>query len=329
MPPDTAAAAAADETVETPAEETAAPTSGEQETTAPAEEAPAVEETPAEEQPAEEKKDEPAEEKKEPPAGWKAVEAAKKEQLKIARARGELEQRETKIAEREQFFQNEVARLQQWAQGVQQKAARFERFERALEHGDIDTLEREFGLSYQTLSQRAVENLDPAGRVARLERELAERRQREEQERVTRAQVEETRRDASVLVQCVEQYAADFPDLVTWPPERVASEGIAERDAMKRAGRVPTYDAVLRTLQQRAKAERDYARQLEQRKSGQTRDAGSAGNADPKGASGSPTTTPALTGKTAGIRATPTPREKTDEEIDAECLAMLKPLARR
>lgn len=317
-----------------------APASGEQDSTAqsaPDDEAmaatpsPGVEAASSEADSAAEQK--PDDEKKtEPPAGWKAVEAAKTAQLKLAKTRTELTQRETAIVQREQQFEQEIARANAWVSQMQQRESRIAEFERAVDAGDIDTLETKFGFSYAKLSARALEAMDPAGRVAKLEREVAERRQRDEQERVTNAQVEETRRDAQQLVAMSEHFVDDFPDLYTWRPERIAQEGIALRDATRRAGGVPTYDGVLRELQKRAKAEKDHEAQkrtsLEQRKRG-TSEAGSAGNADPKGNSGSPTTTPALSGKTAAIRATPQPREKTEEEIDAECLAQLRSITKR
>lgn len=308
-----------------------APASGEQatETEQPAEGA--VEETPAEEmeQQSTETAAKPGEEKKpeEKPAGWKAVELAKKEQLRLAKQRTAMETRERTVVEREQQFEQKVGELRAWHGQLQQQAARLETFERAINEGDLDVLEQRFGLSYESLTRRAVESRDPTGRLERLERERREERERNERERLTREQVEQTRHDAQQLVTIAEHYADEFPDLYTWTPDRIAMEGIALRDAEMRAGRQPTFDSVLGALQRRAKAEKDHEAQkrqsLEQRKRGTTSEAGSAGQAATKGTSGSPEQAPALTAKTSSIKAT-APRPKTEEEIDEECRAELR-----
>lgn len=276
----------------------------------------------------EKKKDEKPEDK---PAGWKAVEIAKKEQLRIARQRGEISVREEKIAQREQHHESQVQRMNAWATEVQRREHEVVAFQRAISEGDIETLERKYGLSYEKLTRNALEARDPAARLERVERAAQEREQREQQHHVQQAQVAQTRHDAQQLVTITEEYATEFPNLYGWKPERIAYEGIAVRDALMRQGHRPTYDYVLSILERTAKTERDHDSQrrtaLEQRKSGQPRDAGSAGNAAMKGNSGSPATTPALTAKTAVVKATP-PREKTEAEIDEECLAELRKLKR-
>src|SRR5262249_39410107 len=147
-----------------------------------------------------------------------------------------------------------------------------------------------------------------------------------EQERA-HPQVAETRNVAQTLVRIVDESADEWPDLYAWPPERVAQEGIALRDAYQRkTGRMPTYDTVLSRLQAQAKAEAQASlrRQsaIQQKRGGRASDAGSAGKAATKGESGAQEV-PALSGRTANIKATP-PREKTEAELDEECLADLR-----
>ncbi len=271
------------------------------------------------------------EEKTEERAKWKAVEAAKKEQIKLASARRQLAQRENQVRSYEQHLETR-------AKDLDAREARVQRLETALQSRDLGTLV-DLGFDYEAFTRAELERSTPEGRAklameeAKRLREDIEKKDREREERAkAERQIAETRAVAQNLVAIVDDGAAEFPDLFEWPPERIAQEGIGLRDAyFAQTGRMPTYAMVLNELQRRAKAEADVITQrrttLQQRRSGNTSGAGSAGKADnTKGGSGAPGT-PALTAKTAAERPSP-PREKTEAEIDAECLAELRNLRR-
>lgn len=279
------------------------------------------------EKPKDEKPKEPEEEKK---PGWKAVEIAKREQLKIAEQRRGLEAREQQIVEREQRFNAQIQRLQSFEGQLRQRAAFYEGFERALEDGDIETLQSKYKLNYETLTRHAIENGDPGVRAQREVERLRKEREEETRRATAQAQIQETRAIAHRLVQFVEESAEDFPELAAWTPQRIAREGIDLRDEMMRRGVNPSYDYVMQELQKAAKAEVEHAKKIQerlgQRQSAQTSGAGGAGKVDPKGGSGSPGT-PALSAKQAVERASP-PKELTEEEKDELCLSQLRGLKR-
>jgi hypothetical protein len=323
---------------ETPAGDVAdAPASGEQEAApdAPTEETPSEGEAPAEGEGEAEGDPKPEVAKTEKPEDakqkWKAVEAAKKEQIKLSGMRRELAHREQRIQQFEQHLDTRTKDLDA-------RESRVQRLEKALSSRDLGELV-DLGFDYEGFTRRELERSTPDGR-AKLALEEAQRirdelekkdKDRDARERA-QAQIQETRRIAHRLVELVDESADEMPDLYQWAPERIANEGIELRDLfVQRYGKHPTYEQVMTELQRRAKAEADVRTQrvttLEQRKSGKTSDAGGAGKADnTKGASGSPGT-PALSAKTAAERPSPT-REKTEAEIDAECLAELRALRR-
>lgn len=304
-----------------------APASGAQPTTETLEAEPIIEGVLEDKSEAEtEKKEEGegAKPKTEEPRTWKAVEAAKKAQLQVARARTEVAQREQRIVQHEQHLQSR-------AQQLAQREASVAKLERALQSHDLDSL-LELGFDYEKATRRRLEDADPQARLNKLERDIKERDAENERQRVTQAQVQETRTVAERLVTFVEDGAEQYPELYAWTPDRVANEGLEIRDAYARKFRsMPTYAQVLGELQRRAKAEADAATQrrttLEQRQRAKASGAGSAGKAGTEGKSGSPNT-PALLSATAAIRATP-PRQKTEAEIDEECLAELRTAFRK
>lgn len=262
--------------------------------------------------------------------GWQQVEAAKKAQVQVAAARKRLEQ----DVERVRSYETQLVAREK---NLDVREQRVSRLEQALQSHDLTTL-IELGFDYEAATRRALEDSDPNARIARLERERKEeqeraKKEREEADKRTAAQraVEQTRIEAQNIVRFVEDAPEEFPELFLWQPDRIAQEGIAFRDAyVARFGQKPSYDQVLSALQKTAKAEADAAEQrrttLQQKRGGNTSDAGSARKMDQRPNSGA-ANTPALSPTTATQRVTP-PRQKTEEEIDAECLAELRGLRR-
>lgn len=328
----------AEETLTEETQPSDAPESGEQ----PATETPA--EDPAADPPAEGEAPEgepnapPPEKTPEQQRAWAQVAAAKKAQVQVAQARAKLEQDAERVRTYEAQLEQRAQQLETQQRQLDQVQARVRPLLDALERRDLNALVA-LGFDYDAFTREQISANTPEAIAKRvlednrklreqLEKDKTEREQREQQQR----QVTETREIANKLVEIVDTSADEFPELYQWAPERIAQEGLEIRAAVYRAQRqMPTYGFVLNELQKRAKAEADISTQrrtaLEQRKSAKPSDAGSAGKADPsKGASGSPGT-PALTGPTANQRLTP-PREKTEAEIDEECLAMLRGIRR-
>lgn len=311
-------------------ESTEAPASGEQ---------PAGTDVPADgEQPGEgaekseaegEKPDEPTEEKKpERAASWKAVEVAKKAQIKLSQERNALNA--------------EVQRVRDYEAGLDERASMLASREskvapllEALESKDVGKLIA-LGFDYEAFTRVALERQTPEGMVKALREEMAEKDRKAEEERARsqaqQQQIAEQRQVAQTLVRIVEdeEGAKDYPDLALWLPERIAEEGLALRAQFFRKYRKhATYGQVLDELQARAKREVEHMnskRAPQQRSGANPSDAGSAGRTEPKGASGSPGA-PAIGGR-AGNERVSLPREKTEAEIDAECLAELRGLKR-
>lgn len=257
---------------------------------------------------------------------WKAVEAAKKAQVQVAQAKREL----AREVERVQDF---ARTLEAREQGLAQREAHVTKLERALQSRDLEALV-ELGFDYDGYTRRYLERQSPEGatraaneRIEKLEREIRERDQKVEAEARAARQVQETRQVAQSLVELVEDSPEECPELYAWAPERIAQEGIALRDAFfRKNGRMPTYDHVLGQLQKTARDEarvaNERAAKLRQRSSGQASEAGSAGKVDSKAGSGGQTV-PALTARTASVRATP-PREQSEEELDEELKAEIR-----
>lgn len=313
---------------EQPTTETQAPASGEQ----PAEGA-EKDEAEGESKDGEKKPDEPTPEAKRD--AWKQVETAKREQVKVARARQELQTRIQRVeayeAELEQRHQSRTADLDA-------REARIRPLEEALEKRDLDALIA-LGFDYEDATRRHLENQTPQGIAKRaleenqrLRKELEEDRKKKDEAQRQAAQVAETRQVAMDLCQIVDTDPSIAAELYAWPPERIANEGLHVRAALFRAkrGQMPTFGEVIDELERRAKREAATANERQNARQQKSRanpsDAGSAGKVETRDASGSPGT-PALTGDTANQRLSP-PREKTEEEIDEECKAMLRGLKR-
>jgi hypothetical protein len=217
--------------------------------------------------------------------------------------------------------------------------ARVKPFQEALERKDLASLQA-LGFDFATLAREAMEANTPEGIARRTQAELdkikADQKKRlddaAEQQRRQQT-IEATRRDAQLIVQVVESDPHACPELYAWSPERVADEGIKIRDAFfRRDKRWPNAGMIIAVLEKRARDEaavqQTRTTALQQQRSANTRDAGSAGKADPNRTSvgGKP---PALTGSTANERPPSPPRQKTEAEIDAECLAELAALRKR
>ena len=318
-----------------------APASGEQATSGeatPAEESPAPEGEAADTNEAEGKKDEGEAPEKTPEEQrhWRQVELAKREQIKVARAREELKRDVDRV---QQYEQRLTSQFEARTRDLAVRESRVKPLEDALQRRDLSSLQA-LGFDFAQFARESMEANTPEGiarrtqaRVEQLEKERREEAQRRETESRQQAAIHATRRDAQTLVAMVEEAPNECPELYAWAPERVAAEGIAIRDALARQHRaMPTYDQVLAELARRARAEASVMQQrtttLQQRRSGKPSDAGSAGKADPNraGKGGNP---PALPRRTANERPPVPPREKTEEEIDAECLADLRALNRR
>lgn len=326
---------ASDEPSADPTENTDAPASGEQPTTEQQTETSneAVEQSEGDKSEAEEGKPKEGEQEQPKPEAqraWRQVEAAKKEQVKVARARQALEQDVQRVRAYESQLDTRAADLDA-------RESRLKPLEDALRNHDLQALV-DLGFDYDGFTRSRLDANTPEGIARRaleenkkLREQLeADKKAAEERDKAQR-QIAEMRHVATTLVQLVEDDPTDYPDLYAWAPEKIAEEGILTRDAFFRANkRMPNYGEVLTILQKRAKGDADVRTQrtsaLQQRKSANPSDAGSAGKVDAKGASGSPGT-PALTGRTAAERPSP-PREKTEEEIDEECRAMLRGLRR-
>ncbi len=267
---------------------------------------------------------------------WRQVELAKREQIKVARAREELKRDVDRV---QQYEQRLTSQFEARTRDLDVRESRVKPLEDALQRRDLSSLQA-LGFDFAAFARESMEANTPEGiarraqsRVEQLEKERIEDRQQAEARARHAAIIQAQRHDAQTLVEMVEGAPDECPELFAWAPERVAAEGIAIRDSFARQHRrMPTYDQVLAELARRARAEASVMQQrtttLQQRRSGKPSDAGSAGKADPNRASkgGNP---PALTSRTANERPPVPPREKTEEEIDAECLADLRALNRR
>lgn len=333
-------AATVDENEPTTSDNTApqgddAPASGEQPTELAPSDAPAEENgtTEAEGQKPEEEKPEP-EKTPEQQRAWRQVEAAKREQIKVAKAREELKRDVDRV---QQYEQRLTASYQQRTRDLDARESRVKPLEDALQRRDLSSLQA-LGFDFAAFARESMEANTPEGiakraleRADKLEKERAEERKQAEERERQQASIRATRQDAQNLVAMVEEQPDACPELYAWAPERVAQEGIAVRDAYARqTGRMPTYEMVLNELAKRARAEASVQQKrqtsLQQKRSASTSDAGSAGKADPNRTSvgGNP---PALTNRTATERA-PSTRELTEEEKDALNLAELRALRR-
>lgn len=327
---------ALEQELDTTEETTTAPASGEQ----PAEGTPAEPTELEEGSTTEAEGDEPKDGKEKPTeqqGAWKQVAAAKREQVRVAQARQKLEQDAERVRSYEAELEQRATQLQSRVQELDTREQRLRPLEEALESRDLHALIA-LGFDYDAFTRENIDANTPAGvarRALEENRKLRERldadKKAQEDREKQQAQIAETRHIAQTLVQIVDESAEQLPELYEWTPERIAQEGLELRAAFfRRNRRPPTYEQVVNELSRRAKAEADVRTQrttaLQQRKSANPSGAGSAGNAVNKGTSGSPTT-PALTGPTANERSSP-PRQKTEEEIDAECLADLRGLRR-
>lgn len=286
-----------------------------------------------------------ARESQEKTATWKSVEAAKKQHIQNVRLGEQLKTERSKVAEQSVRLEQQSAQLQRQAEHIQRQASEIRSFTRALAEGDsgqvLATLGRLRGVTpdeaYRQLTRAALEAGTPEGIARRSSSEVEalrrELRQRDEQE-LSRAQVNANRKEAMELVRHVDESPEEFPELYEWPPERVAQEGIAIRDQIMRAGGRVTYDEVLKQLSYRAKTEAEQAqarrtRRTQQGTNGATRPNGQQSQKAATNGNGHQADRPKAPNTPQGVdavkKATP-PRERTEEEIDAECLSMLRGL---
>jgi hypothetical protein len=254
---------------------------------------------------------------------WKLVEKAKAEHIRVAARERELTASTQRLEqERQQFalHQQQHASLVKEAQGILDKIASV----RA--NPSIQGL-RELGFDYMTLTTQMVEANTPeaiARAAAEETRQLREQIQQQQRQAHISA---ENRRDAQKLVAHVEENEELYPDLATYPPEKIAEDGIEIRDQHWREfKRPPTYQWVVEKMQEKAKAFEDARKARAAKRAGgttsETTQASTNGNG-PR-ATG-PTGKPTLGNAAATTRATP-PREMTEAEKDAWAIEQLRSL---
>lgn len=285
-------------------------------------ESPQVEEAsgsaPVDEKPAEPVKA-PTPEELELKGRFKLLEAAKREHLKVAASKREVNRISDVLAQQKQMLDQERA---QFAARIE----RAEKIEKALTSGDLDTL-AEFGLNYATATKGYLERGTPEAmakaamqRAEALEKQLNEERAQQQRQHLSMQQQRATQQQQQALVQLVDQHEEDYPDLYEWPQERVAAAGIEARDALAQAnGQTPTYEQVLELLQRVAKREAESRKaRLEQRQS-----RGTSNTKPVAGQTANRPGAPTLSNGAAANKVTP-PRQKTEAELDEENLAALR-----
>lgn len=253
---------------------------------------------------------------------WKLVEDAKKQHLAVARREREL------TAERQRFDQEKQqlqVERQAHARTVQEAQRILDTIAHVRANPTIEGL-RTLGFDYMQLTTEMV-NANTPEAIARAAAEET-RRLREQLDAQSRqqSQLQVDRQDAHRLVTMAEENEELFPDLVTFPPEWIAEEGIALRDRHRQeTGRFPSYQWVVEKLQEKAK-------KIESARAAKR--AGGAGTNSEKTQASTNGTGPRATGPTgkptlgnaaATTRATP-PREMTEEEKDAWALSQLRSL---
>lgn len=261
------------------------------------------------------------------------LEVAKREQLKVSRARQDLEQREATFQSQLENVNRQIAAKDA---ELKQREAKVAKVEAVLANPTFEGLQ-EIGLDYSGWTRQAIDANTPeaqARRIARAEVERSRQEDRERQEKEARARQEQevhaaNRHDATTLVAMVERDADTYPDLYVYPEQEIAEAGIAVRDQLTKqnGGRPPTYGEVLGELQKRAKAlEEQKQARLTKRQSGASSEAGrtAPNGTDPQASNGRPGK-PSLTSATSGQRPSPH-REMTEEEKDEWALGQLRGL---
>lgn len=250
---------------------------------------------------------------------FQLVEQAKREHLKAVKRNAELDARAEQLSRLEEQYRSGLAQMQQ-------QQAYFARLREGIQKGDVEVL-KEFGYDYADLTRRQIEADSPAA----LARQALERQERLEQQIAQERAVNETRQVAQNLVQYVEDAPEEFPELYEWPPERIASEGIAARDYFRRStGRMPTYDQVLKLLHRRASAEAEErkaraARLAQKREAATTKQSPKAAT-NGNGHQAARPQTPTLSNGVASAKGAPA-RQMTEAEIDEWALAELRRLS--
>lgn len=255
---------------------------------------------------------------------WAIVEKAKKEHLAVAKQRKELESSTLKLEnERQQF----ALERQTHARTVQEAQQVLDVIARVRANPTIQGLEA-LGFNYMSLTTEMVNANTPeaiARAAADETRQLREQLQRQQRDQATASA---NRADAQRLVTHVEENEELYPDLASYPAERIAADGIAERDEyFQTHKRYPTYEQVIARLQERAKAFED-ARKAKAAK----RAAGTNSETSPASPNGNghqanrPTGKPSI-GNAAVTQRASAPRPMTEEEKDEWALSQLRALS--
>lgn len=295
----------------------------------------AVDSAPVEEEPAEDAivvppKAETAEqkaqrEKDEQIAGrWKLVEKAKAEHIRVAARQKELDASTAKLDQERQQFALERqthARVVQEAQGI------VELVQQVRANPTIQGLRR-LGFDYSQLTTEMVEAGTPEA-LARAAHEEARRLREEIQQRDrSTASAAANRNDAQRLVAHVEQNEELYPDLATYPPEKIAEDGLALRDQhLQQHKRYPSFQWVIEQLQEKAKAFEDSRKARAAKRAGGTpSEEASQASVNGNGRQANrPTGKPSIGNAAVTSRAS-APRQPTEAEIDEWALSQLRGL---
>lgn len=253
---------------------------------------------------------------------WKLVEKAKAEHIRVAARERELTASTQRLEQERQQFALE---RQQHGRVVQEAQSILDVIARVRTNPTIQGL-RELGFDYTALTTQMVEANTPEA-IARAAQEETRQLREQIQQQERRAHVTaENRRDAQKLVAHVEENEELYPDLATYPPEKIAEDGIEIRDQHWREfKRPPTYQWVVEKMQEKAKAFEDARKaRAAKRAGGTTSEATTQASTNGTGprATG-PTGKPTLGNAAATTRATP-PRQPTEQEIDDWALSELR-----
>lgn len=254
---------------------------------------------------------------------WAIVEKAKKEHLAVAKQRKELESSTLKLeTERQQF----ALERQTHARTVQEAQQVIDLVQRVRQNPTIEGL-RALGFDYMQLTTEMVNANTPeaiARAAADETRQLREQLQRQQREQQEFAQ---NRTDAQRLVTHVEENEELYPELSTYPAERIAADGIAERDAYFQSHkRYPTYEQVITKLQERAKVFEDAKKAKAAKRAAGTNSETSPASTNGNGHQANrPAGKPSISNAAVTQRAS-SAREMTEEEKDEYALAQLRGL---
>lgn len=254
---------------------------------------------------------------------WAIVEKAKKEHLAVAKQRKELESSTLKLETERQQFAHE---RQLHARTVQEAQQVLDVISRVRANPTIEGL-RALGFDYMSLTTEMVNANTPeaiARAAADETRQLREQLQRQQREQQEFAQ---NRTDAQRLVTHVEENEELYPELSTYPADRIAADGIAERDAYFQSHkRYPTYEQVITKLQERAKAFEDAKKAKAAKRAAGTNSETSPASTNGNGHQANrPAGKPSISNAAVTQRAS-SAREMTEEEKDEYALAQLRGL---